>query len=133
MIKRLFYILICGAIIIACSSSDDNNTNDGDGFDRTALLSHVANNIIIPSLQDFNAKLLSLNTVKDAFANDMTQANLDALNSAWLEAYKVYQHVEMYNIGYLETLTNLTPEQDENRGFVRYFNIYPISASTIDG
>ncbi len=136
MIKKIIYALFIGLVIIACSSSDDNNGNNGnngDGFDRTALLTNYADNIIIPTFQDLDSKLSALDVARGNFVNTQTESNLNLLSNAWLNAYRVWQHAEMYNIGFAETITNLTPEQDQNRGFVRYFNIYPVSESEIDG
>lgn len=129
--KRIVYTLIIAVLVVACSSSDDNNGggNNGDSFDRTALLTNVADNIIIPAFQDLGTKLSALDVARGNFVNDQTQANLDAFSEAWLEAYKVWQHVEMFNIGEAEAV-NTT---NDDRGFVRFFNIYPISTSEIDG
>ncbi|RNC80185.1 MAG: peptidase M75 superfamily protein [Winogradskyella sp.] len=133
MIKRIIFGLVLCVVIAACSSSDDSgdNNNNGDGFNRTELLTNVADNIVIPAFQDLGAKLSAMDVARANFVNSQTQTNLDALSAAWLEAYRVWQHVELFNIGLAETASNLA--NDEGRGFVWYFNIYPVSASEIDG
>jgi predicted lipoprotein len=128
MLKKICSIFFVAFVIIACSSSDDSNSDPGDGFDRTALLTNVADNIVIPVFQDLGTKLTSMDVARANFVNNQTQANLDALSTAWLEAYKVWQHAEMFNIGEAEILNTAS----DDRGFVRFFNIYPVSFSEID-
>ena len=65
-------------------------------------------------------KLETLKTDKDAFIADANQTNLDELRASWLEAYKVWQHVEMFNIGKAEELLY---------GF--QMNIYPVSTTDV--
>ncbi|GGI57243.1 imelysin family protein [Winogradskyella haliclonae] len=130
MIKRIIFGLILCVAIAACSSSDDgNNGNNGDGFNRTELLTNLADNIIIPAFQDLGVKLSAMDVARANFVNSQTQTNLDALSAAWLEAYSVWQHVELFNIGEAEDVNTTS----DDRGFVRFFNIYPVSETEIDG
>lgn len=127
MLKRLIFLLII-AVVISCSSDDSSGSNNsGDGFDRTALLTNMADNIIIPAFEDLATQLSAFDVARGNFVNEQTQDNLDALSTAWLNAYKVWQYVEQYNIGEAETIGS------QERGFVSYFNIYPVSATEIDG
>lgn len=126
--RKFFLGLVVTCLVIACSSSssDDGPTGGNDNFDRGALLSNVANNIIIPAFEDLQGKLSTLDIARGNFINDMTQSNLDALSNAWLEAYKVWQYVEMFNIGRAEGIDNTN-----HIGFVSFFNIYPLEVSDI--
>jgi hypothetical protein len=121
MMKK-FIILLLTLGLISCGSSDDSNNNGGDGFNRGALLSNIADSYIIPALQDLDAKLSAMNTAKNNFVNDKTQANLDALSIAWLEAYKTWQHVEMFDIGQAEALNK----------YLYFMNIYPTNITDIN-
>lgn len=127
MLKKIILFVIV-VVAISCSSSDDNGgSNNDDGFDRTALLTNIADNVIIPAFQDLQTKLLALDIAKDNFVNDKSTTNLDALSDAWLNAYKVWQHVQMYNIG---EATNLGG--GDEFGFVSFFNIYPVTVADIE-
>ncbi|WP_299101508.1 imelysin family protein [uncultured Winogradskyella sp.] len=126
MLKKIILFVIV-VVAISCSSSDDNGgSNNNDGFDRTALLTNVADNIIIPAFQDLQAKLLVLDIAKDNFVSDKSNANLEALSDAWLEAYKVWQHVQIYNLGEADNFGG------GERGFVSFFNIYPVTVADIE-
>lgn len=105
--KKLCSVLLLAFLVYACSSDDNSgDTNNGGGdtasFDRAAMLRNIADNIIIPAYQSLNSNLTALGTAKDNFTTTPTQANLEALRSAWLTAYKSWQHVEAFNIGVAE-------------------------------
>lgn len=125
MFKKVFFLIIIVAVAIACTSSDDSDTGNTDNFDRTALLTNYADNIIIPALENFQSKQLNLDVALDNFINDTNQANLDALSVAWLEGYKAWQYIEMFNIGIAET------QSIDASGFVVVYNRYPVTVSDI--
>ena len=128
MIKKITTFVILSFIVIACSSSDDaGSTGDNnDTFNRSDLLSNTADNIIIPAFQDLQSELSALDVARANFINDMNQSNLDALSAAWLDAYKVWQYVEMFNLGQANNLGGGA------FGFVSFFNIYPVTVSDIE-
>lgn len=114
-------------LVIACSSSDDSNGgSNNDNFDRSGLLSNYADNIIVPAITNFQLKVSELSIARDNFLNTTNQSNLDLLSDAWLDAYKAWQFVGMYNIGAAETFTS------NLNGFRVYYNVYPVSTSLIE-
>lgn len=127
MLKKIVCVLTIVSLIVACSSSDDGNGGgNNDNFDRSALLVNYADNIIVPAIINFQSKVSGLDEARANFVNATNQANLDLLSEAWLDAYKAWQYVGMYNIGDAESFTgNLN-------GFRVYFNVYPISTSLIE-
>lgn len=122
MIKKIAICLIL-ALAISCSSSDDSSNGGADNFDRQALLTNLADNIIIPSYQDFDNKLGSLKSSIETFVTTPNQTNLNSARNSWLVAYKSWQHVEMFNIGKAEELNQ----------YYFFMNIYPVSAADIEG
>lgn len=106
MKKKIFLFLTVIATVIACSSSDNetDDTTTGSDFDRTALLTNWADNIIIPSFTNYQAKIQALNTSITVFNTTSTEANLNNVRTAWLEAYKAYQYVSMFNFGKSEAI-----------------------------
>jgi len=125
--KKFFLGLILVGFIVACSSSssDDDPKGGNDNFDRDALLINVADNIIIPAFEDLQVKLSALDATKSTFVDDKSQTNLDALSDAWLEAYKSWQYVEMFNIGKAEE------RGGKEFGFVSFFNIHPLTVDDV--
>ncbi|GIZ08425.1 imelysin family protein [Flavobacterium sp. UMI-01] len=120
--KKIFFLFSLSliAVAVACSSSDGGN-DSSDGFDRTALLTHWANNIILPSYTNYQTKLQVVVTSSTTFTTTPTEANLQTLRSAWLEAYKAYQYVSQYS-----------SEKTDNIYFREKANTYPTDASAIN-
>ncbi|NBC58990.1 MAG: peptidase M75 superfamily protein [Bacteroidetes bacterium] len=124
MMKRILIAFFSVCLLLSCSSDDgrtDINTNPTDGFDRQAMLTNWADNIIIPVYTDLNAKLGNLVNAKTNFIDDPTQANLDNLRMAWQEAYKVWQHAEMFNVGLAES-----------SNYIFQMNVYPTNVNDIE-
>ncbi|MFT5252999.1 MAG: putative lipoprotein [Flavobacteriales bacterium] len=120
--KKLFILFTALITIIACSSSDDNgDTTGGSNYDRTLLLTNWADNIIIPSYVNYQAKIKVLATNITAFNAAPSEANLLTVRTSWLEAYKAYQYVAIYSFAKSEEI-NLKESA----------NTYPTNAAGID-
>ena len=102
--KKTLLILSFVAVFVACSSNDGENNTDGNNYDRTALLTNWADNIIIPSYVNYQAKVQILLSNTNTFVATPTEANLQILRTSWLEAYKAYQYISMYNLGKAEEI-----------------------------
>ena len=115
-------------MIAGCSSdtieNDEEITPPITGevtFNRGAMLVNWADNIILPSYESFATAMGSLKSSFDQFQDERTQENLTMLRSKWLDAYKMWQRVSMFEIGPAETI-----------GFRLNMNIYPTNTSKID-
>lgn len=119
--KKVLLFLSLVAVVIACSSDDENNNQPGNDYNRTALLTNWADKIIIPSFENYQAKVNDLLAKGNLFTSAPTTENLAALRASWLEAYKSYQYVSMYYFGKAELV------------FLKESaNTYPTDASGID-
>lgn len=120
--KKIVLFIALSLMVFSCSSSDSNN--DGGSavsVDRSALLTHWADDIIIPSYQDYDSKLTSLQTSVQTFNAAPSETNLAAVRTNWLAAYQAYQYVALYAFGKAETI------------FLKESaNTYPASASGIE-
>tara|TARA_R110002049_G_scaffold79845_1_gene203131 strand:+ start:6568 stop:7668 length:1101 start_codon:yes stop_codon:yes gene_type:complete len=121
MFRRFLLLFISVLTINACSSSSENEPDKTDNFNRNAMLINIADNIIIPSYEDFSVKMNTLKSIGDTFTNNPTQTTLEDLRDAWLAAYKSWQHVEMFNIGKAEEIQ-----------FSFYMNIYPLTVKDVE-
>lgn len=120
--RKIVAILVV-LLAFACSS-DDSSTgggSTGDSFDRTAMLTNWADNIIIPAYQDFAGDMTSLKTAATTFTSAPDVTNLNALRIAWYNAYKTWQQVELFNIGKAEEIT-----------YSFYMNVYPVNTAEVD-
>ncbi len=115
-------------IVAGCSSDSIDNEEEiappitGEvTFDRGAMLINWADNIILPSYESFATDMESLKSSFDQFQTDRTLENLTMLRSEWLDAYKMWQRVSMFEIGPAETI-----------GFRLNMNIYPTNNTKIE-
>ncbi len=124
MKKASILLLICTVpfffTLFSCSE-DKKEEPEKDNFDRKAMLTNWADNIIVPAYEAYVASTGSLVSAKNAFVNEPSEANLQALKSAWLAAYTAWQKVSMFEIGKAEELT-----------LRDYTNIFPTNAAEID-
>ena len=122
--KKIFGIIAIALFFYACGSDDTTITTDDSGtdntgnFDRSAMLTNWADNIIIPGYVDFTAKVNALETATTAFTTDAS--DLTAVRAAWLDAYTTWQKVSMFEVGPAETV-NLRLN----------VNIYPANVTTV--
>ncbi|WP_405252454.1 imelysin family protein [Dokdonia sp. Asnod3-C12] len=123
--KKIFGIIAIALFFYACGSDDTTITTDDSGtdntgnFDRSAMLTNWADNIIVPGYVDFSAKVNTLESATAAFTADAS--DLTVVRAAWLDAYKTWQRVSMFEIGPAETV-NLRLN----------VNIYPANVTTIE-
>jgi hypothetical protein len=136
--KKVYVVLAILVFVWACSSdSGEVNvpppTSGGTeepiavNFERSAMLINWADNIIIPSYEAFSGKMADLKTAFEVFKNSPDEANLSPLRAAWLDAYKVWQRIDMFEIGPAETA-----------GLRLNLNTYPtnvdlLEANVVDG
>ncbi|WP_025741316.1 imelysin family protein [Aquimarina pacifica] len=123
MIKRFFAVAFLFVIAFSCTESDDSSETGGDtnDFDRGALLTNLADNIIIPSYENLNNELDALVISKNTFIETPNEENLSNLQDSWLEAYKAWQYVEVFNIGKAEEIL-----------YHFQMNIYPTTVADIE-
>lgn len=122
MVNKLLVLFIAAFAIFSCATSDsETEAIPNDNFDRGAMLTNIANNIIEPAYQDFDEKMAGLTAAGTTFTNNPNQENLDVLRTSWLVAYKTWQHVEMFNIGKAEELQ-----------YSFFMNIYPLTVADVE-
>lgn len=100
----LFFIAACTSDNGGDSVDDDPNPGGDVSFERSAMLANWADNIIIPSYEAFAVEVTDLETAFEAYKSSSDETNLIALRSAWLDAYKAWQYVDMFEVGPAETL-----------------------------
>jgi predicted lipoprotein len=118
--KKYFLFIII--LFISCSEDKDLPEYDpvDESYNRFKMMENLTDNIIIPSLENLDSKLKDFNTSLNSFNSDTSLDNLSALRSDFLEAYKAWQHVEMFNIGKAEEIYyNLKS------------NVYPVNVARI--
>ncbi|WP_018618983.1 imelysin family protein [Spirosoma luteum] len=127
--KQLGFACAVVGTLWACSSSNTNDpspvtpttSTDQAGSDRKAMLTNLADNIILPSYANFKTRLDVMVTKADAFSAKPDKATLTELRQAWVDAYTEWQKVELFDVGPAEQYT-----------LRNFFNIYPANTTSID-
>ena len=121
---RFFKIFMSIALIlfsISCTENENQQTSSSDNYDRSVFLTNVVDNIIIPAHQRFQEELIFLTERLDEFNSNRDIETLENLQLQFVEAYKYWQHVEMFNIGFAEEIY-----------YASKMNIYPTNVSRIN-
>ena len=122
--KSIIYInlLFLLTMFFSCSNSSESNEDIiVDNFDRQSLLINITDNIILPAFGDFKEKIEILEQSVTTFGNGPVLANLEQVQSHWLEAYKTWQYIEMFNLGKAEEIY-----------YIQKMNTYPATISKIE-
>lgn len=83
---------------------NDNSTIPTDSYDRGEMLTHWADNIIVPAYQTYADRLVDLDESLAIFKEDPTVVNLATMRAALHSAYTAWQRVSMYEIGPAEAV-----------------------------
>ena len=101
--KKIVYILPVFMLLyfFSCSSDESSmgGSGSGDNFNRVNLTSSWVNNLLLPATKDFKSKVSTLNTSIATFSNTPDANTLTKVRTDLFEAYKVWQHVEMFYHG----------------------------------
>lgn len=104
MKNRFLLMLVLSFSFYACGD-DESPEIDQDNFDRGAMLSHWADNIIVPGYTSYVTSLSQLSSASTAFVEDVSTETLNDLSNAWMASYVEWQKVSMFEIGKAEELT----------------------------
>ena len=99
--SRLLILFTSLLFLISCGGSDSNDNTPpsfSDNFDRVECLSNIYDNIAILAFQEFMLKLDNLDESSSYYIkNPSNLTALNSLRSSWLDAYLVWQHVEVFS------------------------------------
>jgi predicted lipoprotein len=103
--KKLSVFLSLAFIFFAGSCGEDSNPSSEtptNAYDKTPILNNWANNIIIPSYENYVSKLSLFSIATADFTLESSQTRLDYLRTKWLDAYKAFQYVAIFDLGKAE-------------------------------
>lgn len=112
--KRFFYISLLLTLFACQEDEGEQPITTIDNFDRQAMLTHWADQIIIPAYTAFAEKTGTLKAAGEAFATTPSLSNYRTLTQNWENAYLAFQEVSMFEIGKAEELR-----------FTNNLNVYP--------
>lgn len=127
--KQIGFACAFAGALWACSGGGSNTPTpttpttptDQAGSDRKAMLTHLVDNIMLPSYANFKTKFDLMLAKSDAFAAKPDKASLTDLRQAWVNAYTEWQTIELFDVGPAEQYT-----------LRNFFNIYPANTTGIE-
>lgn len=96
--KRLFTFAFLLSILFSAGCSDDDPDRQ-ISFDREAMLENMTNDIILPAFGGFSDRAVSLANAVATLRDTPSGENLQAAQSAWLDAARAYKRAEMFMMG----------------------------------
>lgn len=117
---RKLSLVIAFLSLVSCSSDDGGASTNEPDFDRGSLLENWADNIIIPSYENFADHTADLNAKTSAFTQDPSETTLAELRDSYREAYLEFQTVALFGMGQAETLN-----------YRMFLNTYPVDVTTV--
>ena len=118
--KKITIFIFVSIFFFSCEKDDSNDSINNDDFNRYAVLLNWADNIIIPAYDDFQSSLMELDNALNMFVQTPTVELLLTASDVWLDSYKVWQHIEMFDIGLAEVIN-----------YKGKMNIYPTDSELI--
>ena len=97
--RSIFFLV---AILLITASACKETTGGSDcnfSFDQTALFTNLADELILPGYASLKSDVDAMKTAGDAFVATPTLPNLEALQTAWLQAYLQWQTMAQYEFG----------------------------------
>lgn len=98
---RFFHVSMLVFItgLLAWSCTEDDPTDQDVDFDRKAMLTHWADNIILPAYQDFESKVDAFHKSVDQLAKSDAAADLKVSQELFEEVYLSFQSAKIYQVG----------------------------------
>jgi predicted lipoprotein len=119
--NKLTALCALALLLSACGGNSGEPSPGDNAKDRKPILTHWADNIIVPSYAAFKVKFDVMQGKADAFTNAPGTASLAELRAAWVDAYVEWQKVELFEFGPADRYT-----------LRNFFNIYPTDVSGIE-
>jgi predicted lipoprotein len=111
-----FCFLACGGGAEPTEEVDPIDT----GKDRKLVLTHLADEIILPAYTNFKVKFELMQSTSEAFVSQPSSTTHSNFRAAWVDAYVEWQKVELFDFGPAEKQT-----------IRNFYNIYPANSKGI--
>lgn len=120
-LEKLAAFVLVAALVTACGGSEKEPSTADNTKDRKIVLTHWADNIIVPAYEDFQTVFEVMAGKAGAFTAAPTATSLSDLRAAWSDAYIEWQKVEPFAFGPADKYT-----------LRNFFNIYPADVEGIN-
>ncbi len=121
--KRLITGLSIFTLLLTSCKNDDGGSSTSSSFNRSAMLEHYANNIILPNVAEAAIAANELKVNVDAYIAQPSSTTLETVQNSWKTATASFVKIAAYNFGPGETTTGVLNEK---------LGTFPVSETTIE-
>ncbi len=118
LLSKLVGVLLFGVLLF--STSCERTTGNSDTWNRSTMLQHWADDIIIPAWNNFSVASTEAVLAADTFSLKLDASSLETLRFKYQVAYRSWQKVSLFEIG-----------PGEQRNIRLRCNTYPTDTSEI--
>ena len=90
--------VLLGFALISCNPDNGADT-DEDNFDRAAMLTEVADELIIPNFKALQSNVNAMHSAVLTFNQNPTETNLLSIRTSWEAAVTDHQHCSAFGFG----------------------------------
>lgn len=119
MIKHALIVILLTVSLTGCGDTGAPS----DAFDRSAMLTDVADKAVIPSYTRMREASEQLVAAIDACTQEPTSATLQAARKAWIDAAEAWQYAQLFTFGPADGVTGTLSEN---------INTFPTSVTKIE-
>jgi predicted lipoprotein len=119
---KIFLLIAVSSLLLSCKKEKKQSE---DKFNRKAMLENYAKNLIKPGFTELQNKVNTLKTAIDAFVQNTNATYLQSVQTAWEEAYTIFQYVNAYNFG-------PAGEEGITKSLVEEIGTFPVSTTKIE-
>lgn len=121
--KSIFILAFTSIIVLTIGvSCKDKNPEPEPEFDKTQILTSVADNNLLPGFLDLKNQTTDLKTlIQNYIAGSQTTTDFDAIQSKWKDVARSFQRVRVFDFG---------PSMDA--GFNMKFGVFPCDTSIVE-
>ncbi|MBS9767690.1 MAG: imelysin family protein [Flavobacteriaceae bacterium] len=115
--KKLIYITLFFSLLLLFSGCNNKKLNLFKDYKE--ILQNWSENIIVPSYKNYQTEVSVLVTDAKNFKENRTEENFENLKKSWLNAYKAFQKILIFNFAtaekvFLIEMANTYPTNPEN-------------------
>ena len=114
-------ILFILVLLFASACNSGSSKTGPSETDFTELLTNQIDNVIIPSMTNYQAEMVDLVSAVNSFEGTVDQTNLTAVRNAYADAYLAYQAAALHN--YYATA---------NQNLVNTTNLFPVDITLLE-
>jgi predicted lipoprotein len=101
-ILPILALLALATMLFTACKKGENSANE-NGFDKTGMLKHYIDSVILPEYAGMQQKMNALQTASEAFLASPDATTQTSLKAAYNDAHLQYEHIAAFQFGPAET------------------------------